>query len=270
MKKRLLSLFALLALSVCLCVPALAAEFEEARLNFVTDTAGILSEEQLAELEQRAETVSRQYQCGVYMIVLDDFTSYVSDTDAYDAAKAIYQEYSLGYGEERSGELLLLSMAERDYALIAFGYGNTAFTDYGKEVLSDAFLDDFREDDWYGGFSDYLEESESILKAASSGEPLDVGSSAPVSGAAALGCSLLPGFVLALLITFCVRRVQMHSVAEKNEADAYVLPGSVEITGRQDFFTHTTEVRRKIETHSDSDGGTSIDSDGFSGGSGKF
>lgn len=269
MKRRVLSLFALLAMLMTLCAPALAAAFEEAELDFVTDAAGILTEEALSELEQRAAEISQRYQCGVYVVVLDDFTSYVSDADAYEAAKAIYQEYKLGFGEERSGELLLLSMAERDYALIAFGYGNTAFTDYGKNVLSDAFLDDFGDDDWYGGFSDYLEESEAMLAAAQSGEPLDVDSGGSVSGAAAFGCSLLPGFALALLITFCVKRVQMHSVAGKTEANAYVLPGSVEITGRQDFFTHTTEVRRKIE-QSDSGSGTTIDSDGFSGGSGKF
>ena len=88
---------------------------------------------------------------------------YTYDETIYEAAKTLYQEYSLGYGEEKSGELLLLSMAERDYTLIAYGYGNTAFTDYGKDKLSEVFLDDFGDDNWYSGLSDYLDKSESML-----------------------------------------------------------------------------------------------------------
>ena len=55
------------------------------------------------------------------------------------------------------------TMAERDYTLIAYGYGNTAFTDYGKDKLSEVFLDDFGDDNWYSGLSDYLDKSESML-----------------------------------------------------------------------------------------------------------
>lgn len=55
----------------------------------------------------------------------------------------------------------------------------------------------------------------------------------------------------------------------KTEADSYLAAGSVEITNRQDQFTHTTESRRKIEKDSGG-GGTTVDSDGFSSKSGKF
>lgn len=58
-------------------------------------------------------------------------------------------------------------------------------------------------------------------------------------------------------------------VALKTKADTYLIAGSVEITGREDHFTHTTETRTKIEKSSGS-GGTTVDSDGFSSKSGKF
>jgi hypothetical protein len=76
MKKRTISLLAAMALALLLCVPALAAGFDEAKLNFVTDEAGILTEQEWSELETRAEEISLKYQCGVYIIVLDDFTGY--------------------------------------------------------------------------------------------------------------------------------------------------------------------------------------------------
>ena len=179
MKKRISSLLATMVLALFLCIPALATGFDEAGLYFVTDEAGLLSDQECLELERRAEEISLKYKCGVYIILLDDFTAYTYDETIYEAAKTLYQEYRLGYGEEKSGELLLLSMAERDYTLIAYGYGNTAFTDYGKDKLSEVFLDDFGDDNWYSGLSDYLDKSESMLQSAREGHPLDVDSNPP-------------------------------------------------------------------------------------------
>ena len=268
MKKRIISLFVTLILFISLCVPVLAAGFEEAELYFVTDDVGVLSDPEWEQLEQQAEDISVQYQCGVYVILVDDFTNYTYDDTVYEAAKTFYQDYTLGYGTQRDGILLLLSMEDRDYALVADGYGNTAFTDYGKDKLSDVFLDDFKDDDWYGGLSDYLEKCESMLKSARAGNPLDVGSN-PMIRIAGIGISLLIGCGLALLLCWLLKERQMKSVAVKAEAGAYLSGGSVNITNRQDQFTHTTQIRTKIEKKS-SGGGTSVDKDGFSGKSGKF
>ena len=83
------------------------------------------------------------------------------------------------------------------------------------------------------------------------------------------GISLLVGCVAAFVIAVGLSSRLMKSVSAKTEANAYLIAGSVEITGREDHFTHTTEIRQKIETDSDS-GSSTVDSDGFSGKSGKF
>lgn len=41
---------------------------------------------------------------------------------------------------------MLLSMEYRDYDIMAHGYGNIAFTDYGKEKMAERFLDEFGDD----------------------------------------------------------------------------------------------------------------------------
>ena len=263
MKKRISSLLAVMALALFLCVPALAAGFDEAELYFVTDEAGLLSEQEWSDLEARAEEISLKYKCGVY-----NFANYADGNDVVEAAKNLYREYTLGYGGERSGVLLLLSMAERDYDLLAYGYGNTAFTDYGKDQLAEKFLDNFKDDDWYGGFQDYLEKSGSMLQSAREGHPLDVDGN-PLIRLAGIGISLLVGCVAAFVIAVGVSDRMMKSVSAKTKADTYLIAGSVEITGREDHFTHTTETRTKIEKSSGS-GGTTVDSDGFSSKSGKF
>ena len=264
--KKWISLTAALVLLAVLCLPVLAAE---PRLDHVTDAAGLLTDEQWETLEDKAQLISKQYQCAVYIVTLDDFTNYAATDSVYEAAKAIYREYDLGWGQDNSGVLLLLSMAERDYSLITYGYGNTAFTDFGKDKLADTFLDDFAEDDWYAGFEDYLEKSESMLKSARAGRPLDADND-PLVRFGGLLISVGLGCLCAFLIC-CPLWARMKSVSVKTEADAYIRAGSVAFTAREDHFTHTTQTRVKIEKSSGGgSGGTTVDSDGFSGISGKF
>ena len=203
----------------------------------------------------------------MYFITVDDYTDY-GDGSIYETAKEIYLYNDLGWGEAKDGVLLLLSMADRDYTLIAYGYGNTAFTDYGKDYLAEQFLDDFADDDWAGGCQDYLNTCASMLKSARSGHPLDVGSRIKTWHLVCI--SLLLGFVLAAVLcgVWCAACKKKTTV--KSEAAAYLAPGGMNINLRDDCYSHTTQTRTKIETSSGGSGGTTVDSDGFSGKSGKF
>lgn len=262
--KQLHSLLAALLLLVVLALPVSAAE---PQLGYVTDAAGLLTPDEQAELEQYAQDLSQTYRCGLYLVTVDDYTQYVRNADITEAAKTIYREYSLGLGEDRSGILLLLSMAERDYALISYGYGNTVFTDYGKDRLAENFLDNFRNDDWFGGFSDYLKTGETLLQAAKQEQAAET-HRPPTLLPESILLSVVPGCLLALLVSLLVKR-SMKSVAAETEADAYFNRNSLHFTKREDRFLYITETRVKIQSDSDS-GGASIGSDGFSGKSGKF
>ena len=121
----------------------------------VYDYADLLTSEEEAELNTEAQRLTEQYDCGIYILTIDDYQSLSYEVTR--AAETFYSDMNLGVGEERNGTLLMLSMAERDYAIVS--YGNKAhetFTDYGKEWMADQFLDAFGYDDWYGGFVDYL------------------------------------------------------------------------------------------------------------------
>ena len=69
--KKLISFLAVLTLLTALWVPALAAEPE---LGHVTDAASLLSDTEWTALESKAESISARYECGVYIITVDDFT----------------------------------------------------------------------------------------------------------------------------------------------------------------------------------------------------
>ena len=61
-----------------------------------------------------------------------------------------------------------------DRAFAHFYYGEKseyAFNRYAQEQIEDTFLDNFRENDWYGGFSDYLSACGEYLALAEEGIP---------------------------------------------------------------------------------------------------
>lgn len=280
--KRILSLTLCFLLLLGLSTAAFAAGD-----RYVIDEYGLLSSEEAGGLQSQAEAVSQQYGVGVYIAVVEDYQTYALDVQ--DASEAIYEAYDLGFGGEKNGLLLMLSMADRDYDLCAYGtQAHLAFTDYGKEQLADVFLDDFRYDDWYDGFTDYISECGTYLDLAQSGQPVDVsgshggihyedGSSYDGGHGSMLWwgpgwiVSAVLGILLALLISWLFKRSTMHSVAKKAEAGEYI-KGAPNYRVRTDMFTHVTESRRKIEheDHSSGGGGTSVNSGGYSHSSGKF
>lgn len=244
----------------------------------VTDLADLLTDAQEAELTSMAETLASRYGCGVYFITVDDYTDYDGSTyGIYNFATHTFNEYNLGLGSDKNGVMLILSMYERDYSLIAHGsIGNAAFTDHAKDVLADdGFLPYFKKNNWYGGFRAYVEGAGEFLQMNAEGTPFDIDTD-PNYGKMSTGTKvgiivIVPAIIAG--IACMIMKGKMKSVAEKEDANAYITQNGVELTNAQDIYTHTTQTRVRIVENDRSGGGhggTSIGSGGFSGKSGKF
>ena len=262
MKKRLLCLLLALVTVLALCVGVSAAQESGAQLGYVTDASGILSEVERQQLEKMAETVSKTYHVGVYIVTVADFRDFNPD-GVYKATYTIYHEYTMGEGPKRDGIMLLLSMHDRDFGMFCYGERcEYAFNNYGQEKLEKVFLDDFKYDDWYGGFSDYISECGDYLAKAAVGKPVRQSLLVPIL--IVIGLSLL----FAAGITGVILG-KMQSVAKKTTANAYI-SGVLNLTEKTDHFTHKTTSRRKIERSSSGGSSQSESGGGGSGRSGKF
>ena len=152
--------------------------------------------------------------------------------------------------------------------MIIHGFGETALTDYGREYICEHFLDDFADDDWFHGVYDYISYTDDLLSQAREGKIYDRYNW--ITGGVLWVWSLILGVVISLIVCTVQRAMMRKKVREQTSALDYV-HGDVHITRRRDVYSHTTEVRRKIEKKdSDSSGSHSHSSDGFSGTSGKF
>lgn len=274
MKKKLICLIICLGLVIGLGLSAAAAG-----IGYVTDAAGILSAEEVYELNAQAQEVSEYYGCGVYIVVVDNYKNYVHGS-IQDFSETVYNQYALGLGEERNGIVLSLSMADRDYDLCAYGdFAHYAFTDYGKEVLSEKFLDDFRYDDWMQGFNDYISFSIELLELAKTGNPLDEMIYEEQKGIDAFELVMMLVFSCGIAGMVCLKfKRQMKTAVLKTDAFDYVPSGGMNLRINQDRFLHRTVTRTRIKKDDEGerlgDGGrprgTTINSGGFSHKSGKF
>ena len=221
----------------------------------VTDDAYILTDDELLELETEAEAVTEKYGVGVYIVTVDNYLNYYDCEDAYVATYSIYHDYNMGVGDDRDGIMLLLSLGDRSYGLFSYGdKSEYAFDDYGLDVLEDKFLDNFGNDDWYGGFSDYISECSSYLEQAEAGDP--------VRESPAFFIVLIIGFALFVaFLSVANLWIRMGKVAEMSKADNYIT-GNLNVTEKKDTFAYQTQVRHRIQKSSSSGSKSSSHSGG--------
>lgn len=303
MKKRLISLLLILLLTMAFIPAALAeapaaeetaavAETAAPEFPYVLDQAGLLSDSQREALEQKAAALSEQHQCSLYVVTVQDHTQF--NYDVYEAAKGIFTHYDLGWGDAKNGVLLLLSMNTRVYAFAGHGdRGETICSRESSWLIEDEFLDNFRNNDWNGGFDDFLDACDTQLTKLEKGE--DVNADVEIiTGPDGLDYhsynnpygpqerSIAPRVIAVIAIPVAVAlivcsafRAQMKTAHEAVRADEYLVPHSMNLRIREDRFTHRTESRTVIETdtghRSGGGGGSSFHSGGgFSGRSGSF
>ena len=267
MKKKI-TLSLLLALCLVLSLGGAALASGEMAVPYVTDAAGLLTQDEVLALEAQAEQIAEDYGCAPYILVVENYRDYEETYDIFEAGMNLYERWELGYGPEKNGLLLILSMAERDYALVTYGsVTHRAFTDYGQNALCEKFLDNFRNDDWAGGFRDYLDGCAWLLERAKNGTPYDVNTAPKGFNPLILVIPLVLALVVCLVLT-----AQMKTAKRKTEAGDYMVQGGTEMRVVQDIFTHRTVTRQVIQSENKGGGGggTTINARGFSGKSGKF
>lgn len=250
----------MLGMSTAVFAAAEDVEFD----TMVVDIPDILSDEEEKKLDNMAWEITQKYECAVYIMITDT----LDGMEAWEYNEALHRELSLGYGENKSAVILLLSMEERLYDIMAHGYGNVAFTDYGKEVLADRFLDDFAADDWYPGFYDYITACGEYLETAVNGAPVDVGGGNGGSGGKLFGViiAVIVSCAIALLVCF-ILKAQMKTAIKATEAHEYAK--KLNVTQQYDRFSHR-DVSRVYNPPQEESGGTTVNGNGSSHSGGSF
>ena len=258
---RLHSLFAALAalvLAVTLAVPAFAVEGGFADLYYrMYDGAEVLTEDEDNELEDALEELSLRQSFDVTIASIESLESVNADSmEQY--ADDLYDYCQFGYGTDRDGVLLLVSVGDRKWHLSTCGYGITAFTDAGIQYLGQQLTPFMAEGDYAGAFRTFVQWADDYVTAAREGHPYDVNTLpreplSPMYLVLALGI----GLVLAWVIVG-VMKGQLRSVAFQENAASYVREGSMKLTNQRDLFLYRDVHRTEhVEEKDSSDSGGS-------------
>ena len=257
--RSLCAALAALVLAAALAVPAFAVEGGFADLYYrMNDSAGVLTEDEDNELEDALEELSLRQSFDVVIATIESLES-VDYTSMEEYADDLYDFCQFGYGADRDGVLLLVSVGDRKWHISTCGYGITAFTDAGIQYLGEQMTPDMADGDYAAAFRAFVQWSDAYIDAARTGRPYDVKNlpREPLS-LMYLFLALGIGLVLAWVVVG-VMKSRLRSVAFQENAASYVREGSMNLTNSRELFlyrdVHRTE--RVKEKDSDSSGGSS-------------
>ena len=235
MKKQLTCIF----LAVLLCVMAVSPAFAGAPR--VVDDADLLTVSEEAELTAKLNEISERQQMDVVVVTVNSLEGKTPQAFADD----YYEYHDYGFGAEKDGILLLISMEANDWYITTDGSGIAAFTDAGIAYISEQFLFWLSDGFYVEAFQEYADQCDDFITQAKTGAPYDVDNlpHEPLSFFAVI-VSLVIGLIIAL-ISVAVMKGQLKTVYSEPAADSYVAEGSMNVTGSREFFLYRNVTRRE-------------------------
>jgi len=169
-------------------------------------------------------------------------------------------------------------MDEREWWITTEGYGITALNDYNLIEIENTIVSYLSEGDYYSAFEQYASMCDSFVTEAREGysDPYDdpyyddfyydddyvyypdeyYDTEFDKTSPGFIFTAILIGFIIGL-ITVSVMKGQLKSVRKAIGAASYEVPGSLDVTKRQDLFLYRTvsKIRIDNDSHHSSHGG---------------
>ena len=240
MKKRMLSILFVLLMSFSLSFTAFVAQ-DTQRLY---DDADLLTRSEERKLANRLDDVSEEYEVDIIIVTVETIGHYTPN----QYIEYFYDENNCGYGEDRDGVLLLVTMEEREYRILSNGFAAKAISSDDIDDIGDTISDYLSDGEYAEAFHSFVDECEYQIDGELNGFPFAFGKN--------LLISLVIGLVAALIVT-SIMAGELKSVKKQLAATEYTKQGSMKVTSSSDMFLYRTVDRRKKESDSSSSSSSS-------------
>lgn len=266
MKRKLLSVL----FAVVICFSAAIPVCAEESLSRLMDNADLLTDSEETSLLSQLDNISEKQEMDIVVVTTDNLEGYTPQ----EYADNVFDYCGYGIGDNRDGLLLLVSIEDNDWHISTSGYAITAFTDAGREYMSEQFLPYLSDGEYYKAFSTYADLCDQFITQAKTDEPYDVGNlpKEPFKIWFNVLIALGIGFVFAIIVVLYMKS-KLKSVRFQPAASSYVRNGSMNVTQSGDFFLYSHLDRRARPKDNDSGGSsthTSSSGSTHGGGGGKF
>lgn len=238
--------------------------------KLMMDKANLLSDSQEQEILDKLEYIKDIHQCEVLILTVNS----LNNLDVLDYADLYYSNNNYGYGNEKTGIMLIISDEERDYAIYVRGKAIDVFSDKRQIYIEDSILEYLKNDDYYGAFNEFASLSEYFLNQGIETYDKQDYPKKPLSPIA-YPFAIIIGFVISLFSANFVKK-SLKSVRYSTGANNYMVQGSMKLRNSTDRFLYRniTRVPRPKQTSSSSSSGstrrTGSSGNSFSGRKGKY
>jgi uncharacterized protein len=229
----------------------------------IVDNAGILSAGEIAELQRLAETIAANYSFDLVIVTEKDI-----GVSPENYADDFFDNNGYGLGEDRDGCLFLRVTGSRDYWFSTSGRGDKILNSTAFDKL-DSTVGPYLENNAYAGaFRAFISEWETFLALDAKGRSYNLIYRYNI-------ILVIAAWVISFLIGLAIVQTwkkQMDTALAKEQADSFIIPGSLAFTQQTDRFLYSTIIKIKRPKSTSSGGGIHKSSSGrsHSGGGGKY
>lgn len=238
MKNRIKYILLILVLCLNFTVPVMAAEDV-----FVYDDADILTDSEENKLNNKLEALSEEHKAEIVVVTVDSMDG--DNIEHY--INKVYDDENFGYGSERDGVLLLISMNPRKFNILSNGYAGVAINSGDISDIQDVMGNDLSAGRYYKAIDKYADKCDYYLNAYVNGVPFDFTRSLAV----AVVVGLIIGVIVALVL-----KGQLKSIRRQSRANDYVKSGSMHVTQSRDIYLYRKVTSRPKETNKSSGSGS--------------
>ncbi|MCI5722846.1 MAG: TPM domain-containing protein [Erysipelotrichaceae bacterium] len=147
MKKKLIAIFASITFLVCILSSFVLPTYATSRTDeYVVDEYGVLDTENVERLNLLAKEYSEKYHINFYIRILETSGS----TTIERRAEGVYNSENLGYGEDKDGLMLIMTMQDRQFDILVHGKkARGIFITPVRESIADQVINDYMRYDRY-------------------------------------------------------------------------------------------------------------------------
>ena len=227
-------------ITVTSCIDVFAANYSR-----IVDEADLLSYDQEQELEAYIDEVSEKHKFDLVIVTVNSLNGKTSSEFADD----FYDYNDYGFGKDKDGALLLISMEDRDWAISTCGEGINTYDDSLLDELDSKLSDN----DYFVACKYFISISEDAFTF-----PL----------LSRIIISLIVGFFIAFSAVNIMKR-KLITVQKQIGAKVYTKPDSMQVTSKRDVFLYS-HVTKRARPKNNSRSHTSSSGRSHGGRSGKF
>ena len=244
MKKKLITLLLCLLFVSVLLQPVAASG-----LPLVVDEAGLLTQEEIDDLSQYAQSLGSAYGMDIVIVTVNS----LNGLSAANYADSFYDLNGYGVGPDYDGILLLLAMESREWYISTCGAARYAVPDREINNLFGSMSSYLSGGDYYRAFLAYLTRVGEYLDAYENGGSSDT---APGFGAKQIFISLGIGLAVGG-VTLIVMRSMMNTKRPQRAAADYLDRDTYQLKVQRDMFLYSrvSKVPRPKNNSSGSSGG---------------